>query len=134
MTVAVDAPTRDELVEVAHGLQEAADAILFGLDPDVDPAAVLRHLRSVRRVFDAVDAGNTAQGKPPGALRPYRTWLYHLLADKRVPRDQIAEAAGVSTNAVGFDFKGQRRGRLPATNGNTPDPEPPARQRRPRPQ
>lgn len=96
---------------VAQQLRIAAELLHSGVSDDADGETLLVHLGALRAVFDAVDAGNAAQGKEPGPLRGYRTFLFHQLADQRVPRDRIAETAGVSANAVGFAFKGERRGR-----------------------
>jgi hypothetical protein len=133
-----DAPTLApaERVRLGLALQGAAQALVDGVPDDADHVELLEHLGALRVIFDAVDAGNAVQGKPPGPLRPYRTALFHALADQRVARDLIAEVAGVSANAIGFAMKGHRRGRVVAK----PDPEPaaavaePARARRPRPE
>jgi hypothetical protein len=134
-----DAPTLApaERVRLGLALQGAAQALVDGVPDDADHSVMLEHLGALRVIFDAVDAGNAVQGKPPGPLRPYRTALFHQLADQRVARDLIAETAGVSANAIGFAMKGHRRGR----EVTRPKPDPvaspaaagPARARRPRP-
>lgn len=137
MTGNGDAPTLApaERVRLGLALQGAAQALVDGAPTDAGQAQLLEHLGALRVIFDAVDAGNAVQGKPPGPLRPYRTALFHKLADMRVPRDLIADTAGVSSNAIGFAMKGDRRGRpRPAA----PEPAPVAapgsdRARRPRP-
>ena len=115
MTGNGDAPTlsKPERIRLGLALQGAAQALIGGVDADAGQEALLGHLGALRTIFDAVDAGNAVQGKPPGPLRPYRRALFHRLADLRVPRDLIAQTAGVSANAIGFEMKGQRRGRTP---------------------
>jgi hypothetical protein len=110
-----DAPamTDAERVRLGLALQGAAQVVQRGIPADATAEDLLAHLGALRVLFDASDAGNAQQGKPAGPLRPYRTALYHRLADMRVPRAKIATAAGVSENAIGFAFKGDRRGRPP---------------------
>jgi hypothetical protein len=105
--------TDAERVRLGLALQGAAQVVQRGIPADATAEDLLAHLGALRVLFDASDAGNAQQGKPVGPLRPYRTNLYHRLADMRVPRAKIAEAAGVSENAIGFAFKGDRRGRPP---------------------
>lgn len=136
MTSNGDAPVLDKPARVRLGLalQGAAQALVDGVPDDAPADDLLAHLRALRVIFDAVDAGNATQDKPAGPLRPYRTALFHRLADRRVPRDLIAETAGVSANAIGFAMKGARRGRarldMPPEPATSDDP---ARTRRPRP-
>lgn len=134
MTAAVVAAGLDQEQRhaLAAELSRAARAIRAGVPDDADGSTLLGHLETVRVVFDAVDAGNSSQQVPAGPLRGYRTWLYHQLADRRVPRDDIARAAGVSSNAIGGAIKGQRRGRERPAAGNGAEPEP-DKERRPRP-
>jgi hypothetical protein len=125
-----------ERVRLGLALQGAAQVVQRGIPVDATAEDLLAHLGALRVLFDASDAGNAQQGKPAGPLRPYRTNLYHRLADMRVPRAKIAEAAGVSENAIGFAFKGDRRGRPgrpPATAPAGAADEGEARTRRQRP-
>jgi|SRR5262245_21163973 len=121
-----------EAAEVAKALHRAADGLVAEITDETSTEDLLERLRALRVVFDAVDSGNAAQGREQGILRPHRIGLYHALADRRVRRAAIAEAAGVTENAVGFAFKGQRRGR-PATNGNDEPAAEPTRVRKERP-
>ncbi len=137
MTGNGDAPAMSDAERVRLGLalQGAAQVVQRGIPADATADDLLAHLGALRVLFDASDAGNAQQGKPAGPLRPYRTDLYHRLADLRVPRAKIAEAAGVSENAIGFAFKGDRRGRPSRTPAPVPaatDGE--ARTRRQRPE
>lgn len=140
MTGNGDAPTlsKPERIRLGLALQGAAQALIGGVDADAGQEALLGHLGALRTIFDAVDAGNAVQGKPPGPLRPYRRALFHRLADLRVPRDLIAQTAGVSANAIGFEMKGERRGRnrmapKPAPAAVAAVPVEPGRTRKPRP-
>jgi hypothetical protein len=126
-----------ERVRLGLALQGAAQVVQRGIPADATADDLLAHLGALRVLFDASDAGNAQQGKPAGPLRPYRTDLYHRLADLRVPRAKIAEAAGVSENAIGFAFKGDRRGRPSRTPAPVPagaDDSSEARTRRQRPE
>lgn len=126
-----DAPMSDaERVRLGLALQGAAQAVQRGIPAEATAEDLLAHLGALRVLFDAADAGNVQQGKPAGPLRPYRTDLYHRLADLRVSRARIAEAAGVSENAIGFAFKGDRRGRPARTPATVAEG---ARERRQRP-
>lgn len=133
-----DAPAPLTLRKLGRSLRSAADGLVVDIsDDEVTADELLDHLRCLRIVFDATDAGNTKAAKAPGPLREHRTALYHALADRGVTRADIADAAGVTENAIGFAFRGTRRQRRAATQAALPaDPvsdAQPARRRRPRP-
>lgn len=134
MTTVEDTPamTGKERVRLGLALQGAGQKLIDGMSENPTAEELLDHLRALRVFFDAVDAGNRKQEKPAGPLRSYRTEVFHQLADRRVPRERIADAAGISTDGVGVAFKGARRGRpRPHSNGSEPSSEP--ARRRPRP-
>jgi hypothetical protein len=109
------------LGEVARSMRSAANGLAVDINDDsVTVDQLMAHLRALAVLFGATDAGNTKKGKAPGALRPHRTAVFHALADRGVTRKDIADAAGITENAIGFAFKGQRRAR----NGERPAPAP----------
>lgn len=109
------------LAEVARAMRSAANGLAVDIhDDSVTVEQLMTHLRALAVLFGATDAGNAKKAKPPGALRPHRTAVFHALADRQVTRKDIADAAGLTENAIGFAFKGGRRAR----NGTTPQPAP----------
>lgn len=130
-TTAATGPT---LRGLARELHQAADGLAVDITDDgVTADQLLDHLRCLAAVFGATDAGNAKADKEPGPLRPHRTAVFHALADKGVTRKVIADAAGVTENAIGFAFKGTRRGRNGSAPAATPAPADGKRKRRPRP-
>jgi hypothetical protein len=129
-------PAPLSLRKLQRSLQSVADGLVVDInDAEVQTDELVDHLRCLRIVFDATDAGNTKAAKAPGPLREHRTALYHALADRGVTRAEIAAAAGVSENAIGFAFRGSRRRRRAeqAPEPDATEPDPPTRKRRPRP-
>jgi hypothetical protein len=109
------------LGQVARAMRSAANGLAVDIsDESVTVEQLMAHLKSLAVLFGATDAGNAKKDKPPGALRPHRTAVFHALADRGVTRKDIADAAGLTENAIGFAFKGQRRAR----NGTAPQPAP----------